>query len=93
MLLDKVDANQKSTVRETSRNRALYSLVREYLSRLNVFAKYHPYMIGKIATLDTYPQSALVVDAKTQRRIEIRYDKSIEGVLTRNKYQYVEVSG
>ena len=88
-----VDGKQKSTIREISRNRAMYSLLREFLSRLNVFAKYHPYMIGKIDAVDTRTLTAVVVDAKTRRRIEIRYDENVEGVLTRNKDQYVEVSG
>ena len=88
-----VVAKQKSTIREISRNRALYSLLREFLSRLNVFAKYHHYMIGKIDVVDTRTLTAVVVYAKTRRRIEIRYDESEEGVLTRNKDQYVEVSG
>ena len=88
-----VGGKQKSTIREISRNCALFSLLKEFLSRFNVFAKYHPYMIGKIDSVDIRSQTAVVIDAKTQRRIEIRYDESVEGVLTRNKDQYVEVSG
>ena len=88
-----VDGKQKSTIREISRNRALYTVLRGFLSRLNVFAKYHPYLIGKIDAVDTRTLTAVVVDAKTRRRIEIRYDESVEGLLTRNKDQYVEVYG
>ena len=88
-----VGGKQKSTIREISRNCALFSLLGDFLSRFNVFAKYHPYMIGKIDAVETISQTAVVIDAKTQRRIMINYDEGIERVLTTNKSKFVEIIG
>ena len=88
-----VGGKKKSTIREISRNCALFSLLKEFLSRFNVFAKYHPYMIGKIDSVDIRSQTAVVIDAKTQRRIMINYEEGIERVFTTNKSKYVEIIG
>lgn len=83
----------KSPASRNVRSHALALALKAFLSRLNVFTRLQPFMIGEIEAVDTEAKTAVIIDHKTQRRIVINYEEGIEHVLTTNKSKFVEIIG
>ena len=83
----------KSPVGRIVRSHTLALAFKAFLSRLNFFTKFQPFMIGKIEAVDIVAKTAVIIDHKTERRIVINYEDGIERVLTTNKSKFVEIVG
>ena len=67
--------------------------LRNFFSKLNLLAKYHPYMIGVVEAVDKEAQVVSMVDPKTRRTFKIKYNNSFEQFLTRSINELVEIVG
>lgn len=88
-----VGAGLESRTDGITRGYNLTSVISSFLACFKVFDKFQPFMIGEIASVDAMARTAIVIDHKTQRQIVIRFDKSIERILTKNKSKFVEIIG
>ena len=88
-----VSVELKSPVGSNTRSHALASVLKTLISRLNIFAKFQPCMIGEIKAVDTMARTAAITDHKTQRKIAISYEECLDRVLAANKSKFVEIIG
>ncbi len=95
-MYSKIEAGDHSPSNTSDRRMCLGTVFEwfgRFLSSLNLFARYHPTVIGEILTIDTEKRRVLVRNLASLWGIYILYDKRFEEILRTNASNPVEITG